>query len=77
MRVGLHALGIGEGARHGRAVEELTVAVALSDGVPEQLPALEAAGVTELVVVGAPPPGADAAAAWVAERARTWIRPEE
>ncbi|WP_310723615.1 LLM class F420-dependent oxidoreductase [Streptomyces sp. N2A] len=66
-----------ECARRGRAVEELTVAVALSDGVPEHLPALDAAGVTEIVVVGAPPPGAGAAAAWVAELARTWIRPEE
>ncbi|MGW2407891.1 LLM class F420-dependent oxidoreductase [Streptomyces sp. NPDC001739] len=65
-----------ECARHGRAVEELTVAVALSDGVPEHLPALSAAGVTELVVVGAPPPGPDAAAAWVADLARAWICPE-
>ncbi|MFD0066135.1 LLM class F420-dependent oxidoreductase [Streptomyces sp. NPDC056690] len=65
-----------ECARHGRAFDELTVAVALSDGVPEHLPALDAAGVTELVVVGAPPPAADAAAGWVAELARTWIRPE-
>ncbi|MFE7329252.1 LLM class F420-dependent oxidoreductase [Streptomyces sp. NPDC057565] len=66
-----------ECARHGRALDELTVAVALSDGIPEQLPALGAAGVTELVVVGAPPPAPEAAAAWVAELARTWIRPEE
>ncbi|MEU9497654.1 TIGR03619 family F420-dependent LLM class oxidoreductase [Streptomyces sp. NPDC048196] len=66
-----------ECARHGRAVEDLTVAAALSDGVPEHLPALRAAGVTELVVVGAPPPGPDAAAAWVAELARTWIHPEK
>ncbi|MFF4796057.1 LLM class F420-dependent oxidoreductase [Streptomyces sp. NPDC001276] len=58
---------------HGRAFDELTVAVALSDGTPEQLPALAAAGVTELVVVGAPPPAPDAAATWVAELARTWI----
>ncbi|MFJ3276059.1 LLM class F420-dependent oxidoreductase [Streptomyces sp. NPDC086776] len=66
-----------ECARHGRAFGELTVAVALSDGIPEDLPALGAAGVTELVVVGAPPPAPDAAATWVAELARTWIRPEE
>ncbi|MGW4390350.1 LLM class F420-dependent oxidoreductase [Streptomyces sp. NPDC004685] len=65
-----------ECARHGRTFDELTVAVALSDGVPEHLPALDAAGVTELVVVGAPPPAPDAAADWVAELARTWIRPE-
>ncbi|MDT0460664.1 LLM class F420-dependent oxidoreductase [Streptomyces sp. DSM 41527] len=66
-----------ECARHGRAFDELTVAVALSDGLPEHLPALGAAGVTELVVVGAPPPAPDAATAWVAKLARTWIRPEE
>lgn len=65
-----------ECARHGRAFDDLTVAVALSDGTPEHLPALGAAGVTELVVVGAPPPAPEAAAAWVAEIAQTWIRPE-
>ncbi|MER7692591.1 LLM class F420-dependent oxidoreductase [Streptomyces sp. NPDC097610] len=63
-----------ECARHGRALDELTVAVALSDGTPEHLPALDAAGVTELVVVGAPPPAPEAAAAWVAEIAQTWMR---
>ncbi|MGW5126204.1 LLM class F420-dependent oxidoreductase [Streptomyces sp. NPDC004069] len=62
-----------ECARHGRAFDELTVAVALSDGTPEHLPALASAGVTELVVVGAPPPAPDTAATWVAELARTWI----
>ncbi|WP_433456404.1 LLM class F420-dependent oxidoreductase (plasmid) [Streptomyces sp. CA-142005] len=66
-----------ECALRGRAVGELTVAVALSDGAPEHLPALSAAGVTELVVVGAPPPTPDAAAVWVEGLARTWIRPEE
>ncbi len=66
-----------ECAHHGRALDELTVAVALNDGTPEHLPALGAAGVTELVVVGAPPPTPDTAATWVEELARTWIRPEE
>ncbi|MGW0415987.1 LLM class F420-dependent oxidoreductase [Streptomyces collinus] len=65
-----------ECARRGRAVEELTIAVALSDGTPEHLPGLAAAGVTELVVVGAPPPEPAAAAAWVADLARTWGRPD-
>lgn len=64
-----------ECARHGRAFDELTVAVALSDGTPEHLPALGAAGVTELVVVAAPPPDPDAVAPWIAELARTWLRP--
>ncbi|WP_042374865.1 LLM class F420-dependent oxidoreductase [Streptacidiphilus neutrinimicus] len=63
-----------ECARIGRALDELTVAVALTDGAPEHLPELAAAGVTELVVVAAPPSAPDKAAAWVAELARTWVR---
>ncbi|MFE0629462.1 TIGR03619 family F420-dependent LLM class oxidoreductase [Streptomyces sp. NPDC058864] len=62
-----------ECARHGRAFDDLTVAVALSDGTPEHLPVLAAAGVSELVIVGAPPPDPDAAATWVTGLARTWI----
>ncbi|MFF1837377.1 LLM class F420-dependent oxidoreductase [Streptomyces sp. NPDC058231] len=65
-----------ECARHGRAFDELTIAVAVSDATPEHLPALEAAGITELVIVGAPPPTPDAATTWVTELARTWIRPK-
>ncbi|MEU7427960.1 LLM class F420-dependent oxidoreductase [Streptomyces sp. NPDC040750] len=65
-----------ECGRHGRAFDELTVAVALSDGSPGNLPALGTAGVTEVVVAGAPPSTPDAAATWVAELARTWIRLE-
>ncbi|SNT51966.1 LLM class F420-dependent oxidoreductase [Actinacidiphila glaucinigra] len=65
-----------ECARHGRTLDDLTVAVALSDGTPEHLPALTAAGISELVVVGAPPRSPDAAATWVAELARTWIDPK-
>lgn len=66
-----------ECARRGRALDELTVAVSLSDGTPEQLPDLDAAGVTEVVVVGAPPPDPGAAAAWTAELARTWVARED
>ncbi|GAA2671551.1 LLM class F420-dependent oxidoreductase [Streptomyces lunalinharesii] len=66
-----------ECTRQGRALDELTVAVALSDGTPEHLAALSAAGVTELVVVDAPPPTPEAAATWVAKLARTWIRPDQ
>ncbi|MFI9810141.1 LLM class flavin-dependent oxidoreductase [Streptomyces sp. NPDC052301] len=65
-----------ECARHGRDFEELTVAVALSDGTPEHLPALGAAGISELVV-GAPPSAPDEADTWAAELARTWIRPRK
>ncbi|MFJ6572119.1 LLM class F420-dependent oxidoreductase [Streptomyces sp. NPDC091292] len=66
-----------ECSRQGRAFGELTIAVALSDGTPDSLPALAAAGVTELVVVGVPPSAPDAAADWVAQLARTWIDPHE
>ncbi|MCP9211820.1 LLM class F420-dependent oxidoreductase [Streptomyces cucumeris] len=62
-------------ASHHSPATEPTVAVALSDGGPEQLPALAEAGVTELVVVGAPPDTPDAATAWVAELADRWITP--
>lgn len=67
----------GECERHGRRPGELQVAVALSDAHPDLLPGLAAAGVDELVVVGAPPATADAAAAWVAGLADHWIaRPQ-
>ncbi|MEU6221958.1 LLM class F420-dependent oxidoreductase [Streptomyces sp. NPDC047022] len=66
-----------ECSRYGRGFDELTVAVALSDGTPEHLPGVAAAGITELVVVGTPPPAPDSAATWVAELARTWIRRKE
>ncbi|MFF3559712.1 LLM class F420-dependent oxidoreductase [Streptomyces sp. NPDC002574] len=62
-----------ECTRQGRALHDLTIAVALSDGTPEHLPALAAAGVSELVITGTPPPTPDAAAAWTAELAKTWI----
>ena len=60
----------------GRAIGDLTVAVALTDGSPEVLPELAAIGVTELVLVGAPPEPVRAATAWVADLAAQWgIRP--
>lgn len=58
--------------RRGRAFSELSVAVALSDGHPGLLPQLAETGVTELVVVGAPPAEPAAATAWVAELAAQW-----
>jgi probable F420-dependent oxidoreductase len=57
----------------GRDPHNLTVAVALSDGSPDLLPEMEAAGVTEVVVVAAPPRQPDAAAVWVHELAEHWI----
>jgi probable F420-dependent oxidoreductase len=55
-----------------RALSELTVAVALTDGSPDMLPELGRIGVTELVLVGAPPATAAAATAWVEELAARW-----
>jgi probable F420-dependent oxidoreductase len=56
----------------GRRLSELTVAVSLTDGSPAMLPELARAGVTELVIVGAPPAGPDAASAWVTQLAGDW-----
>ncbi|MFJ4989058.1 LLM class F420-dependent oxidoreductase [Streptomyces sp. NPDC088732] len=66
-----------ECARTGRSLDGFTIAVALTDGTPGQLPGLAAAGVSEIVVVGTPPPAPEAAAGWVADLARTWIVPDE
>jgi probable F420-dependent oxidoreductase len=57
--------------RH-RDPRDLTVAVALSDGTPADLPELARIGVTELVVVAAPPPDPTAAATWVEHLAAHW-----
>ncbi|WP_330456394.1 LLM class F420-dependent oxidoreductase [Streptomyces sp. NBC_00820] len=62
-------------AEHDRPMEELTVAVALTDASPEMLPELARAGVTELVVVDAPPATPDEAGDWVAALAGRWLAP--
>jgi probable F420-dependent oxidoreductase len=59
---------------HDRDLRNLHVAVSLGDGRPELLPELAAAGVSELVIVAAPPAEPDAAAVWVDEVAERWIR---
>jgi probable F420-dependent oxidoreductase len=56
----------------GRGLSELTVAVALSRGTPEILPRLAAAGVTETVLLGAPPQSTVAATRWVTDLAADW-----
>ena len=61
--------------RRGRRLQDLTVAVSLTDGDPGLLPGLARIGVTELVIVAAPPGDAAAAAGWVAEVAGRWISP--
>jgi probable F420-dependent oxidoreductase len=58
----------------GRDPGSMAVAVALSDGGPELLPELAAAGVTELVVVAAPPGEPTASGDWVDDLAERWIR---
>lgn len=57
---------------HGRSLRELSVAVALTDGDPSLLSELAEAGVTELVIVGAPPADPAEAATWVEELATHW-----
>jgi probable F420-dependent oxidoreductase len=56
-----------------RDMRHMTVAVSLSDGDPAMLPELAAAGVTEMVVVAAPPAEPRAAADWVDELAARWL----
>jgi probable F420-dependent oxidoreductase len=57
----------------GRSPGDLLVAVALADGDPGQLPGLDRSGVTEAVVVGAPPADPAAAAGWVSGLAARWL----
>ena len=59
--------------RHGRDVRNLSIAVPVSDGEPEMRAELAAAGVTELVIVAAPPAEADDAADWVSTLAARWL----
>jgi hypothetical protein len=47
--------------------------VALSDGTPGLLPELAGSGVSELVIVGAPPADPVRATAWVADLAARWM----
>ena len=56
----------------GRSLRELTVAVSVADGGPALLPELGRAGVTEFVVVAAPPADPVGAGAWVRELATRW-----
>ncbi len=56
----------------GRSMADLSIAVALNDGQPDRLPALAAAGVTELVLLGAPPESEVASGAWVRQLAADW-----
>ena len=53
----------------GRNWSELTLALSVTDSSPALLPELARIGVTELVIVGAPPADPAAATAWVAQLA--------
>jgi probable F420-dependent oxidoreductase len=56
----------------GRSVAELTVAVAVTDASPAAVPRLERAGVTQVVLLGAPPQSPGDCAAWVTGLAAGW-----
>jgi probable F420-dependent oxidoreductase len=62
----------GQCQERGRSLRELTVAVALADGSPDILPELAGIGVTEFVVVAAPPDQPAAATVWVKQLAAQW-----
>jgi len=57
----------------GRELTDVSTAVALSDGTPGLLCELAETGVSELVIVGAPPADPARAAAWVAGPAARWM----
>jgi probable F420-dependent oxidoreductase len=57
---------------HGRSLSELSVAVALTDGDPSMLADLASAGMTELVVVAAPPADPAEATTWITSLADRW-----
>jgi probable F420-dependent oxidoreductase len=63
-------------ASAGRDPGSLEVAVAVPTARPEDLPALAATGVTQLVIVATPPAKADLAAAWTYGLADRWIASE-
>jgi len=60
-------------SHRGRQLADLIIAVSVPDEGPAILPALAAAGVTELVVVAEPPERGDAAADWVSELGALWL----
>ncbi|MGH9092791.1 MAG: LLM class F420-dependent oxidoreductase [Acidimicrobiales bacterium] len=56
----------------GRTPSAVHVAVNMADGAPDDVAALAALGVDELVLVASPPADPAAAGAWVGDLARTW-----
>ena len=53
--------------------DDLTLAVALADGTPDVVPSLAEAGVTELVIVAAPPKEVGQVDSWIADLAAEWM----
>jgi probable F420-dependent oxidoreductase len=62
-----------ECARAGRNVRDLRLAVSVPDADPGLLGDLAGAGISELVIVAAPPAGPAAARDWVSELAARWL----
>lgn len=60
--------------QRGREIRELHLAVALENGRPDDIAALEQIGIDELVLVAAPPEDPDAAPGWLEALARPWLR---
>jgi probable F420-dependent oxidoreductase len=56
----------------GRSLSQLTVAVAVTDASPAAVPLLERAGVTQIVLLGAPPESPRDCEAWVSALAAGW-----
>lgn len=59
-------------AENGRDARELQLAVSLDGGAPDDIPALVELGVSQLVLVEAPPEDPQEAADWVAALGRRW-----
>ncbi len=59
----------------GRPLHELQAAVALTDGEPDDVPELAEMGVTELVLIAAPPDDPSLATTWVHDLATRWNLP--
>lgn len=60
-------------AQRDRDLRSLSIAVSVSDGEPEMVAELASLGVTELVIVGAPPAEPNEASDWVSGLAAQWL----
>ena len=60
------------GRERGRAATQLSIAVAVTDASPADVPVLARAGVTQLVLLGSPPEAPAGCADWVGRLAAGW-----